>query len=802
MSSSTSQSLLEAFDSTKDWKESKKSVKDCLRSKALPDGPVKMILRKPSFTQDDLHISCESVQHELQDKTETSAIARICRVSKALRLVQLLLELQKQPENLPVGADLSNRWVVSLIEDVMKQNQLSGGLGQDKMNRLFGGGFGKHSDTQVALFAFASLLRLTPYVEEHAFLLKPLWKGLCEMTAFPLPNVLVRLAVQRLAHLMSRGSEVLFSIADTDHKLRISKVLNFLLMRMACFAPHVRRKDSLDFMQCLAPLMALKVTNFGTDLRATMVTLSTKVERCWSLWLQPRPDDTTTVITELQQLLSSTPDIKHMNAPFIFGCSDMALQILAQGHVMELKAGQLNEESVESLLTICSGLVFHTLPYVQNPLSLISPCVETIAEILFLCETHCAALATNPWPGRRPLHFMLVLWLNDCSRHALSRELCLSILLVYLRAMHDYDEAEFGVLVEFLCKATFDCRCNQGLQSNLVSLLSSVYETLPPARETMKSTLQVCRRRLLKTTSPRKRKRGEVSSFSVCQVIACLPLLELLEPLEYEKSTKNSVRFMLSGSNANSLQDAIDSFSKAKRDGGSFRTPACIFLHQIRLCCASGRALFQHEFNAISKLIEKVVQGSNDLELELQTLETLATLGPHIPASSSSEAVKGLARGFHALLSKPNWALRSMAVTSMLEFASSVPACHKSVIPDCVPSEMNVALQNRLKGKPPMDGDKVSEMLLQQNQVAPRRTGNEPNLRRPKELQVATGSLVISMPTREGRCATVIFPPGRQSREDIAHLVGEDKDNAPDVWKLNNSTVVQDGSCRLKLSET
>jgi hypothetical protein len=39
-------------------------------------------------------------------------------------------------------------------------------------------------------------------------------------------------------------------------------------------------------------------------------------------------------------------------------------------------------------------------------------------------------------------------------------------------------------------------------------------------------------------------------------------------------------------------------------------------------------------------------------------------------------------------------------------------------------------------------------------------------------MTIASGSYVLEMTTQEGRTAMVIFPPGRQSLDDIQYMLG------------------------------
>lgn len=69
------------------------------------------------------------------------------------------------------------------------------------------------------------------------------------------------------------------------------------------------------------------------------------------------------------------------------------------------------------------------------------------------------------------------------------------------------------------------------------------------------------------------------------------------------------------------------------------------------------------------------------------------------------------------------------------------------------------------------------------------------------DLKIELGSYIMSMPTREGRTALVIFPPRNESRGDIEYMLGDDK-KVPSLHKLRHFMLTRNGQdCRLVMKK-
>jgi hypothetical protein len=164
---------------------------------------------------------------------------------------------------------------------------------------------------------------------------------------------------------------------------------------------------------------------------------------------------------------------------------------------------------------------------------------------------------------------------------------------------------------------------------------------------------------------------------------------------------------------------------------------------------------------------------------------------------SKQQLVLSISQCFNILFSSPYWPIHVYTMTSFVQFASTVPSKYKSILPQCIPGNMQKLLQCRLQNSV-YDGDntfiqterdltkwktKCMDAYVASHSRPPltsRPTRNVPLF--PSKVQSYTipiGSYCMTMPTQEGRKALVIFPPGNDSLQDIRSMLGlDDGDDA------------------------
>jgi hypothetical protein len=202
-----------------------------------------------------------------------------------------------------------------------------------------------------------------------------------------------------------------------------------------------------------------------------------------------------------------------------------------------------------------------------------------------------------------------------------------------------------------------------------------------------------------------------------------------------------------------------------------------------------------------------------------EAIRVLGVFGSRLSPTTPKHLLDPLAQCFHAVLSSTSWSVCAHAMTSLVQFASTVPPAHKDILPRCLPKNMQKLLQCRLQGL--VCGDVASLSLLRtsysdtmlQGIMAPRHGrdsggGSSSSSRvfpATTSLTVPMGSYVMTMPTQGGRKAVVIFAPGDDSLQDIRDMLGtaeneHDVTNPSVPWhKLQRVTVLPDGGgCKLR----
>lgn len=168
-------------------------------------------------------------------------------------------------------------------------------------------------------------------------------------------------------------------------------------------------------------------------------------------------------------------------------------------------------------------------------------------------------------------------------------------------------------------------------------------------------------------------------------------------------------------------------------------------------------------------------------------------------------------------LSSKDWAVASLGITSVIPFGSDLNAAHQQILPLCLPKVSMGLFQARASGEiwegNDSDGnpnsseetffESVDRMAHQLNRYtfcstvgtsrSPRRCTIRNILPCTTTSTIAPGSYVLELPTQEDRMATVIFPPGPESLQDIHYMLGGMGDDGQMTAQLLKRAVVTTG---------
>ena len=172
-------------------------------------------------------------------------------------------------------------------------------------------------------------------------------------------------------------------------------------------------------------------------------------------------------------------------------------------------------------------------------------------------------------------------------------------------------------------------------------------------------------------------------------------------------------------------------------------------------------------------------------------------------------------RAFVSLLSSKEWAVASLGISSVIPFGSDLNTTHQQILPLCLPKVSMALFQARASGEIwkgnesngnliRAEGDTfeiVDRMAQQLNCNTNTKTSDDTQasarrLKLTRVLPTTTssiiqpGSYVLEMPTQEDRSATVIFPPGPKSLEDINYMLGGMGDDSRITTHLLKRSVV------------
>jgi hypothetical protein len=514
------------------------------------------------------------------------------------------------------------------------------------------------------------------------------------------------------------------------------------------------------------------------------------------------------------------------------------------------------EADVESLLSVAEELLLRSLPVavrLESPVSaqpLLTRSVWAISTALFRIETATACIATNVLPGRARFHRLLMQWLShhvsSGSSHPLSLQLVLTVIQGHVAALCEVVDDAGVPLLTLTVKLLFDVRTATTLRRNIASLLSRLLRNVT-VRERLQELL--CSEYLAFERSfvppnkqDKKRKRTaaknhrydtndlavilSVLSKVQIRVVACETFAAMNLDRRLSTTAIQSVAMRAALSNdlsGRAYIDLVKGFLQIwKRHGHQEQLTflaVAVLQQSYRRCNNVDSGLSDQEMEVTCQCLRActdhtlldVARGDSLFLLApvFAAIRVLGVVGGKLLPTTPKQLLKALAQCFHAAMSCLSWPVRAHAMTSLVQFASTLPSMHKDVLPLCLPAAMQKLLQCRLQGS--VRGKVDSLPLLQSRCTvtllglrASRRGRGSSIFPVASSFIVPSGSYFMTMPTHDGRKAVVIFPPGEKSLEDIRHMLGNDDDGADaklDIQTLHHVSALPDGGCKLRLQQ-
>ena len=189
--------------------------------------------------------------------------------------------------------------------------------------------------------------------------------------------------------------------------------------------------------------------------------------------------------------------------------------------------------------------------------------------------------------------------------------------------------------------------------------------------------------------------------------------------------------------------------------------------------------------------------------LKFEVLHLLGHIAKAIPSNCSEKVLKIVRRAFVFLMSSKEWAVLSSGISSVSQFGSDLHASHQSILPLCLPKSSMGAFQARASSqvwRGPNDTiphetifDIVEQLHRCNNTQATNTRSIKTILPCTVTTSIAPGSYILEMPTQDDRTATVIFPPGSQSLQDIRYMMGGMSQDGQIPTKTLKRALVTDG---------
>lgn len=176
--------------------------------------------------------------------------------------------------------------------------------------------------------------------------------------------------------------------------------------------------------------------------------------------------------------------------------------------------------------------------------------------------------------------------------------------------------------------------------------------------------------------------------------------------------------------------------------------------------------------------------------------------------------VQNIRQTFVQLLSCNDWAVVTLAISSLVSFGCTLNSIHQRILPLCLPKVRLGFFQARVKGEVwrerKSDGTTGFYMVFRRtfSQIdcytpCPPRTQYGNSVFPPTTaFTIALGSYFVEMSTREGRKALVIFPPDPNSLDEIHFMYeAQGEDERPNIQILQRGIVMPEVGLKCLLQD-
>ena len=525
----------------------------------------------------------------------------------------------------------------------------------------------------------------------------------------------------------------------------------------------------------------------------------------------------------------------------------------------------VDSSTAESLLLVAEQAIFLVMPKCSTELLAGGDCFIDSSILLFAVR---AAVHLNP-KSRQQVRLMLIRWLSR-GMHPISREAVVTIVHHYVvalacpatrgespRSSMDTNEKRLEEpMVALMSSLFFDFRTATSHRVNIASVLHRLLGS-PDCQVLTRNVLLDAMLVFLKTLhSSALRKQKQTASGRILTLTDWHCVLDVVACLDYSfnEVLRREVQSCMDdvGSRDDSIQSTNIFYIKRRppfevallvagaplhsaiKLMGWFLTQthrrkssALLTRNGTILTCSVlrflGRAL-QHSPDAsiigpAAKVLAWTLDQTRQLfsnhredhgvALALAAGEVLRRVSSAISPSTPPDVLKQIASCFNSLFNLSLWPVSANTMTCLTEFASSIPKIHQSVLPSCLPVEMQGLFTCRLQSNVHRGKSAHRENEFEQVQIAciqrvmkliPTITPKPTPFATSAAYFLAPGSFLLSMPTVEGsgRSAIVVFPPGEQSLNDIKHMLQKDTIGGDDVRQLHRVQLSdRGGGCRL-----
>ena len=452
---------------------------------------------------------------------------------------------------------------------------------------------------------------------------------------------------------------------------------------------------------------------------------------------------------------------------------------------------------------------------------------------------------------------------SPSSGHPLTTQFVSS--LIYLYSMNGCDEKQTPALTSLMIKVLFDARTKTAFRRNIAGVLRRMLASTRQLSTMVGSLVETEFARVWKEEDSnlqkkRKRKKSNRSSIigayrmgdvevigDILATLRCHASSLLRETVKsfieggrfsrtdelnnktHVKSISLLIRYIegaisesistsgwLSDSERSTvLQQLVELALAELSEGGSKRDihlPLLLSIMSIfRVACA--HAIPSFPLKSLCQLLTLCTHANRSpghAPLLLESTGMLGFLADSISESCSKEILESIRSIFIQTLSSQDLIVVRLALGSLVRFGHRLHERHASLLPTFLPANRVPMFQARAQGLVwTLSGTCKVRMDLEhfetfgrslETLVHPRRLERSifPIL---NSFHISCGSFYLQMPTKDGRQAIVLFPPGEQSLEDIRHMYElQDGEDLPNVQVLQRVALRGgEGGCKFVL---